>query len=46
VIKHARATRAEVNAAVDDDELRLEVRDDGIGGADRSGMAWSGWRTG
>ena len=32
VVKHAQATRAEVTAAVDDGTLRLEVRDDGVGG--------------
>jgi signal transduction histidine kinase len=37
VVKHARATRAQVSASVDDGLLRLEVRDDGIGGADPSG---------
>jgi PAS domain S-box-containing protein len=37
VAKHARATRATVRAAADDGELALEVRDDGIGGADPSG---------
>ena len=37
VVKHAQATRAEVTAAVDDGTLRLEVRDDGIGGADPEG---------
>jgi PAS domain S-box-containing protein len=33
VAKHARATRAAARARVDGDTLRLEVRDDGIGGA-------------
>jgi PAS domain S-box-containing protein len=37
VIKHAHATRAEVRASVDDGLLQLEVRDDGIGGANPSG---------
>ena len=37
VVKHSQATRAEVTAAVDDGTLRLEVRDDGIGGADPQG---------
>ena len=36
IAKHARATRAEIRAAVDDGMLRVEVRDDGIGGADPS----------
>jgi signal transduction histidine kinase len=33
VIKHARATRARVSATVEHGELRVEVRDDGVGGA-------------
>ena len=33
VAKHAHATRAEVIAEVSDGVLRVEVRDDGIGGA-------------
>jgi signal transduction histidine kinase len=37
VAKHARATRAEIRAAVIDGMLRIEVRDDGVGGADASG---------
>jgi signal transduction histidine kinase len=37
VVKHSRATRAEVRTSVEDGTLRLEVRDDGIGGADPSG---------
>ena len=37
VVKHARATRAEVRASVEDGMLRVEVRDDGIGGADPRG---------
>jgi signal transduction histidine kinase len=37
VVKHARATRATVRAAVDDGVLAVEVRDDGDGGADREG---------
>jgi signal transduction histidine kinase len=36
-MKHAHATRAEVKASVDDGLLQVEVRDDGVGGADRSG---------
>ncbi len=35
--KHARASTASVRAAVADGTLRIEVRDDGIGGADPSG---------
>jgi signal transduction histidine kinase len=34
VVKHAHATRAEVRASVEDGTLRVEIRDDGIGGAD------------
>jgi signal transduction histidine kinase len=37
VVKHAQATRAAVRAYVDGDALRVEVRDDGVGGADRGG---------
>ena len=37
VVKHAHATSVEVNAAVEEHQLRLEVRDDGIGGADPDG---------
>jgi signal transduction histidine kinase len=33
-VKHADATRAEVKASVENGMLRVEVRDDGIGGAD------------
>jgi signal transduction histidine kinase len=33
VVKHARARSAAVRAALDDGALRIEVRDDGIGGA-------------
>ena len=33
VVKHAHATGAEVIARVEDGKLRIEVRDDGIGGA-------------
>jgi signal transduction histidine kinase len=34
IVKHADATRAKVRAAMEDGVLRIEVRDDGIGGAD------------
>jgi signal transduction histidine kinase len=34
VVKHAEATRAEVRTSVQDGMLRVEVRDDGVGGAD------------
>jgi signal transduction histidine kinase len=37
VVKHANAERAEVRAFVQDGMLRIEVRDDGIGGADPGG---------
>ena len=37
VVKHARATGATVRAAVDDVVLTLEVRDDGVGGANPEG---------
>jgi len=37
VLKHARAECAQVRASIDDGTLRVEVRDDGIGGADPSG---------
>jgi signal transduction histidine kinase len=33
VVKHAQASRAEVHGAIEDDLFRLEVRDDGVGGA-------------
>jgi signal transduction histidine kinase len=34
VVKHADATHVEVSASVEHETLRIEVRDDGIGGAD------------
>jgi signal transduction histidine kinase len=37
VVKHAHAGRAEVRASVNDGMLHIEVRDDGIGGADIDG---------
>jgi signal transduction histidine kinase len=37
VVKHAHAGRAEVRASVQDGTLRVEVRDDGGGGADPDG---------
>jgi GAF domain-containing protein len=37
VVKHSRAGRAEVRASVADRMLHIEVRDDGIGGADPGG---------
>jgi GAF domain-containing protein len=33
VVKHAQAARAEVTARVEDGELRIEIWDDGVGGA-------------
>jgi signal transduction histidine kinase len=38
-VKHARAGRAAVTAVVDDGLLRLEVRDDGVGGARTEGSS-------
>jgi PAS domain S-box-containing protein len=37
VVKHSHATRAEVRASVDDGYLRIDIRDDGSGGADPGG---------
>ena len=37
VIKHSRASHAEVKASVEDDVLQVDVRDDGVGGADATG---------
>ena len=37
VVKHAQASRAEVGLSVDGEILHVEVRDDGIGGADVDG---------
>jgi signal transduction histidine kinase len=37
VVKHARAGRAEVRVSVEDGMLCVEVRDDGVGGADHGG---------
>ncbi|HEX5622763.1 MAG TPA: GAF domain-containing protein [Solirubrobacteraceae bacterium] len=42
VVKHARATRATVRAAADNGVLALEVRDDGIGGAQPDGHGLMG----
>jgi signal transduction histidine kinase len=39
VVKHARARRAEVSATVGGDQLQLEVRDDGVGGAKVEGSS-------
>jgi signal transduction histidine kinase len=42
VVKHARAHRAEVEARVDGNVLRLDVRDDGVGGVRADGTALLG----
>jgi signal transduction histidine kinase len=42
VVKHARATRATVWAAADEGALTLEVRDDGVGGANPDGHGLMG----
>jgi len=42
VAKHARASAAAVNAYVEDGMLHVEVRDDGVGGADRDGHGLRG----
>ncbi|WP_270045980.1 GAF domain-containing protein [Solirubrobacter ginsenosidimutans] len=44
VAKHARARKAAVSARVEDDTLRVEVRDDGIGGARTGGSGLVGLR--
>ena len=42
IVKHAHAESAEVSASIDDGTLRVEVRDDGVGGADPSGRGLVG----
>jgi PAS domain S-box-containing protein len=42
VAKHARATRAEVTVRVEDGALRVEVSDDGVGGAQQDGSGLLG----
>ena len=42
VVKHAQATYATVRATVDDGVLILEVRDDGVGGANPEGHGLTG----
>jgi signal transduction histidine kinase len=37
VVKHSHAARADVRASVDDGVLRIDIRDDGSGGADPEG---------
>jgi signal transduction histidine kinase len=44
VVKHAHAESAEVRASVEDGALHIEVRDDGIGGADLEGHGLVGIR--
>jgi PAS domain S-box-containing protein len=44
VVKYARATRADVTASVKDGMLRVEVRDDGVGGANPEGHGLLGLR--
>ncbi|MDA0158858.1 PAS domain S-box protein [Solirubrobacter ginsenosidimutans] len=44
VAKHARATSAEVAARIQDGMLRLEIRDDGVGGARPEGRGLQGLR--
>jgi signal transduction histidine kinase len=41
-VKHAQASNASVSAAVVDGALRLEIRDDGVGGADPEGQGLLG----
>jgi signal transduction histidine kinase len=42
VLKHAHAERAQVRAFVRDETLYLEVRDDGVGGANPRGPGVAG----
>jgi signal transduction histidine kinase len=42
VVKHSQATRARVTVVVADRTLKIEVRDDGIGGADPEGHGLQG----
>jgi PAS domain S-box-containing protein len=44
VMKHSRAGRAEVTASLEDGMLRIEVRDNGAGGADPDGHGLVGMR--
>jgi signal transduction histidine kinase len=44
VVKHAQASHAEVRASVRDGTIRIEVRDDGIGGTDPDGQGMLGMR--
>jgi signal transduction histidine kinase len=45
-VKHAHAEHAEVMASVQDGSLHVEVRDDGVGGADPDGHGLLGMRDG
>jgi signal transduction histidine kinase len=42
VVKHSQASCAEVTVALDDGHLKVEIRDDGIGGADPDGQGLIG----
>ncbi len=42
VLKHSQASSAEVRVALDDGRLNVEIRDDGIGGADPEGHRLAG----
>jgi signal transduction histidine kinase len=44
IVKHSRARRAEVRASVADRMLHVEIRDDGVGGADPDGHGLVGIR--
>jgi signal transduction histidine kinase len=44
VVKHSHAARAEVTASLQDGILRIEVRDNGAGGADPDGHGLVGMR--
>ncbi len=44
IAKHARAQGAWVQLAIEDDRLRLQVRDDGVGGANPDGTGLHGLR--
>lgn len=44
VAKHARASHVELSVSTRSDRIRLEIRDDGRGGADRTGRGVDGMR--
>jgi signal transduction histidine kinase len=46
VVKHSHAGHAEVTGSLEDGMLRIEVRDNGAGGADPDGQGWWGCATG